>query len=350
MKLHPLLKDPCAVLVVRQPVPTAPAQHDFERIGAEALAAAQLEMDGENVVFKPNVTAGEHFANPESGIGTHPGFVGGMIGYVHQHGARRDGVYIVEDPRNSDDNQPRHWKGTGYVELAAATGAKLRTPNAYNCTLRTVPKPQAHATRRVSRLAVASNTVLINVPKLKTHNLGITTLCMKNLMGLDLVFDRHYCGQAWRDMPSHIRDDQRPRHEWMPRQIHEQWQEGLARRLADLAQVVQPHLNVVEGVVGRDGTGFNRGRNFALGLAVVGVNVVAVDAVTSFIMGFDPLKLIYLNVAASVGLGCNDVRDLRVYTAQDGDLDVCHDIDRLRLDPAFTVITGVKDEQLGAVM
>ncbi len=50
--------------------------------------------------------------------------------------------------------------------------------------------PLCHAERKVSRLALDPGTVLINVPKLKTHNLGITTLCMKNLMGVVNVWDQ----------------------------------------------------------------------------------------------------------------------------------------------------------------
>ena len=93
----------------------------------------------------------------------------------------------------------------------------------------------------------------------------------------------------------------------MDRALHERWQEGLARRLADLAKVVQPQINVVEGIVGRDGTGFNRGTNYPLGLVVAGINMVAVDSVASYLMGFDPQELIYLRVAAEAGLGCNDL-------------------------------------------
>ena len=134
-------------------------------------------------------------------------------------------------------------------------------------------------------------------PKLKTHNLAITTLCLKNLMGAVNVFDRHYCHQAWGEIPAAMRDDDRPRNEWMDETVHGRWQDGLARRLADTAQVIRPALNVVEGVVGRDGTGFNRGRNYPLGLVIAGVNMVAVDSVASYLMGFDPAQLIYLQVA-----------------------------------------------------
>ena len=94
----------------------------------------------------------------------------------------------------------------------------------------------------------------------------------------------------------------------------------------------------------------NHGENYALGLVVAGVNVVAVDAVASYLMGFDPTALVYLKVAASAGLGQNDVARLRVYTARDGELAPCRDVAGLRHDPPFTVITGVKDEDLGTVI
>jgi hypothetical protein len=84
------------------------------------------------------------------------------------------------------------------------------------------------------------------------------------------VFDRHYCSQAWREMPQEMRDEPRPRQEWLDRAGHELWQTGLARRLADTAKVIRSHLCIVKGIVGRDGTGFHQGRNYPLGLAIAG--------------------------------------------------------------------------------
>ena len=344
MKLHPLLDDPKAVLISKTPVSDPVVWEDYKRAAHQVMAAMQITLDDENAVFKPNVTSGERFANPDTGVTTHPAFLQGMIEYLRDHGTR--GAYILEDPRNSDDNEPRHWRGTGFLEVASATGAKLRTPKTYTCVKKTVPDPLIFPTLKVSRLTVAPNTVLFNVPKLKTHNLGITTLGMKNLMGVVNVFDRHFCGQAWRDMPAEIRDDPRPRREWLDRTLHEQWQEGLARRLVDTAKAVRPKLSVVEGVVGREGTGFQRGRNFALGLVVAGLNIVAVDSVASYLMGFDPLRLVYLRVAAQAGLGTNDVRQLRIYLVQDGEVVPCPDVTALRADPPFRVISNIKGGEL----
>ena len=140
----------------------------------------------------------------------------------------------------SDDRSPRHWLGTGYREIAAASGVRLRSPVSYYCTRKQVPRPFAHPTYNITRYAVDPGTLLINVPKLKTHNLAITTLCLKNLMGLVDVYERHFCAQAWREIPVPPGNRgvyARPKSEWMDADLHVAWQKGLARRLVDLAVV-----------------------------------------------------------------------------------------------------------------
>ena len=113
MKFHPDLMDPNAVLVLQSPRLERPAWEEFRLAGWRAMQALRIELDGERAVLKPNVTSGEHIADPDSGVTTHPGFVQGMVEYLQQHGARRSGITIAEDPRNSDDNTPRHWRATG---------------------------------------------------------------------------------------------------------------------------------------------------------------------------------------------------------------------------------------------
>ena len=343
MTLHPWLDDPAAVLVSRTPVPANPTAEDFERAARTALEAMELEIDDERVVVKPNVTSGEMFADPDSGITTHPRFVKGMLDYLLDHGAEADRTTIVEDPRDTDDDEPRHWRGTGYLEVVESTGVGLRFPTTASCVSRPVPDPLVFANLAVDREATDSETVLINVPKLKTHNLAITTLSMKNLMGIVYTPDRHYCRQAWLEIPEGERaaaetaDTASPDAPFDTR-LHERWQAGLARRLADTAKVSAPRLNVVEGVVGRDGTGFRNGANYALGFVVAGVNVVAVDTVASYLMGFDPASLVYLRVAADAGVGTNDMDALRVFEVDDGRLVRCDDPARLRGEP-FRVIS-----------
>lgn len=347
MKIHPLLSDPITVFIFQNPMPEVVQWDDYRRAATQALAAFELNLDGEKVVIKPNVTSGESFANPDTGIGTHPGFVHGMVDYLQSHGARPKRISVVEDPRDSNDNQPRHWRGTGYERLAQDTGMRLFCPKTYTCVKKPVPQPQVRSVLNVSRLAVAPGTVLLNVPKLKTHNLGITTLCMKNLMGLVNVFDRHYCAEAWEEMPAEIRQETRPRKEWFEPWMHDLWHAGLARRLIDTAQVLQPTLNIVEAVVGREGTGFQRGRNRILGLVIAGVNVVAVDSLASYLMGFDPAEIVTIRMAHTAGLGEMDVKRLKVFFAEPGSgWAACDDVSALRIQPRMHVIRNIKGEDL----
>jgi len=343
MKIDLRLQDPQAVFIYKRTVPADPSSADFEAAAQEALAAIRLELDHEPVVLKPNVTAGEFFKDPESGITTHPAFIAGMARYLRAHGAASDQIHVVEDPYNQNDEKPCTWRDTGYIEMAEAAGVHLGCPTRETTVRKTIPNPLAHTSRLVSSLAVAPGTVYINVPKLKTHNLSITTLCMKNQQGLVYVLERHYCSQALEEMNLEGIDTTRPRQEWMDEAMHEHSQEGLARRLADLAKIVTPQLNVIEGVVGRDGTGFNHGTNYPLGLVIVGINMVAVDAVGSYLMGFDPRKLIYLRVAAEAGLGVNDLAQIRVYTANEDGLTLCNDLERWQATPRFEVIRNIRE-------
>ena len=344
MRRHLLLEDPRTVVISRTEVSGPVVWDDYHRAARKIIAAMQIEVEGEDLVIKPNVTVGEEYADPDSGITTHPGFVHGLVDALRARGSRPGNVTILEDPRNTDDDEPRHWRGTGYPEVRDRTGAELRSPTADTCVTRRVPRPLCHDAIPVSQLAVAPNTVLLNVAKMKTHNLGITTLSLKNLMGLVHVLDRHFCGQALRELPEAQQHEGRPKRTWMDRPLHEKWQAGLARRLIDLAQVVKPALNVVEGVVAREGTGFNRGRNRTLGLCVAGINMVAVDSVTSYLMGFDPQALVYLRMAAEAGLGTHDLTRLRIYQVEDGILVPCRDLDAFRARPPLQVISDIKGE------
>jgi uncharacterized protein (DUF362 family) len=350
MQIHPLLRDPQAVFVqVIPPANDPPEWDDYRQAAFAALDSMHICLEDEKAALKPNVTSGERFANPDSGVTTHPGFLHGMIDYLRSdhHAnrlARRKGITIIEDPRDTDDNDPRHWRGTGYDWLSKDTGVPLHCPTTYTVKKVDIARPMVFSQLKVSRLAVAPGTALFNVPKLKTHNLGITTLGLKNLMGLVNVFDRHYCAQAWQELPEPGRSEKRPRQEWMDRSMHELWQAALSRRLVDTAQALPPALTIIEGIVGREGTGFQNGRNRALGMVVAGTNLVAVDAAASYLMGFDPLQIVYLSVAAQAGLGTHDVTRLRFYTTQDGDLRLCTDVQALRADPFMRVITWAKGE------
>lgn len=347
MRLHPLLRRPDVVVVSRTAVSARPTAAEYIGAGRAVLEAIGLEIAGERVVLKPNLTTAEQRADPDDGISTHPAFLRGLVDHLRSHGARRDRLYVLEDPLDEDHDRPRDWSRTGLPQALDGTGVKLRYPTARTVVRRRVPEALVHSERRVGRLAVDAGTVLINVPKLKTHGIAITTLCVKNLMGVDYVTDRHYCGQAIRAVLARMASPGgSDLAAWATLDDHERVQRELANRLVDLAKVVRPALNVVEGVVGRDGTGFQRGRSFPLGVCIAGTNAVTVDAFASWLMGFDPLKLIYLQVAAAAGLGEIDPRKIEAYTVEIGGLVRCRDAAGLRFQTPFDVITQSREQDV----
>ncbi len=158
MRLHPLLKKPEVVIVSRTAVSAEPTSAEYIAAGRAVLEAAGLEIAGERVVLKPNLTTAEQRANPDDGISTHPAFLRGLVDHLRTHGARRDRVYVLEDPLDEDHDRPRDWARTGVPQALDGTGAKLRFPTARTVVRRRVPDPLVHAERRVARLAVEDGT------------------------------------------------------------------------------------------------------------------------------------------------------------------------------------------------
>ena len=70
--------------------------------------------------------------------------------------------------------------------------------------------------------------------------------------------------------------------------------------------------------------------------------MVAVDSVASYLMGFEPQKLIYLKMAAEAGLGINAIDQLAIYITHDGDLVPCENLESLRAQPPLRVISGIR--------
>ncbi len=294
-----MLRDGDAVCVVRLPGDGDPGQGEFEEAGYRILKSIAPAVK-DRVLIKPNVGPQ---GGMDSGLITHPAFVGGVVDYLTEVGVRE--VMVGEGGWGKDRPMEAIWGRTGYVVMAENRDVKLVDLNVEVVEVQ-VSNPEFTDTLNVSRLVMDEDIFLIDVPKMKTHNLGVTTLCMKNLMGTVICPDRNFCGQS------------RKRSEELTGSQEAQYEVQFARILNDLSSVVKPDLCVVEGVVGRDGTGFHRGSNMPCRIAIAGANSAVVDAFTSYVMGFDPKAIPYLQEAARRGLGTNEIARIKVYEAVDG--------------------------------
>ena len=76
---------------------------------------------------------------------------------------------------------------------------------------------------------------------------------------------------------------------------------ALNRNLVTLTRAAGPHITVLDGFVAMHREGPRHGTPIRLGLAAAGTDPVAVDAVASAAMGFDPMRIGYLRLAHEAG-------------------------------------------------
>ena len=289
------------VLVYHRPKPWNPGRKDFEEVGYEVLEELRPEPK-EVVLIKPNVIPQ---GTEDSGMITHPWFVAGMAEYFREAGVRE--VLVGEGGWDCTSWRKRRaskldleeiWERSGYFEMANFMGIKLVDLQEEG-EIVGIPGGKFTKTLTISRWIRRDDVLFLDVPKMKTHNLAVTTLCSKNLMGTVLCPERHFCARA----------RARSLAEFGSMDMYETC---FAELLTDLVSVARPDLCVVEGVVGRDGTAFHRGENLTTWTVVAGRNPTTVDAYTSYLMGFEPRAIPYLREAAQRGLGTIDPNGTKV--------------------------------------
>ena len=135
--------------------------------------------------------------------------------------------------------------------------------------------PDGRVLKRVSTFELAMQAgVIISVPVMKTHDQTDVTLSLKNMKGLVTDADK--------------------------RRIH---QLGVFEGVCDLNALFKPAFALVDGTTAQEGLGPVYGLPVEMDLIIAGRDLVAVDAITSEIMGFDPQEIRLLRMAAERGLG-----------------------------------------------
>jgi uncharacterized protein (DUF362 family)/NAD-dependent dihydropyrimidine dehydrogenase PreA subunit len=129
---------------------------------------------------------------------------------------------------------------------------------------------------------------IINLPKLKTHSFTIYTGAVKNMFGvipygLRLKYHRQY-----------IKND------------------DFSQMLVDILSCTPPHLNIMDGIIAMEGEGPSAGNLRKVGVILASPDAVALDAVTTKIVGFNPLDIFTTCYAHNRGLGIGRIEDIEV--------------------------------------
>jgi uncharacterized protein (DUF362 family) len=225
-----------------------------------------LDVRGKRVVLKPNlVEFDEHTV-----INTNPKLVHAALEAFRAAGAAE--VRIAEGPG--------HRRIT--LDLADAGGYFATVPNFESLftdlnldeiTRVDLRRPQSKLGSLYLPNTVLGCDLLVSMPKLKTHHWAGATLSMKNLFGL---------------VPGGV-------YGWPKNVLH--WA-GIPECIADLHTLFPRAFAIVDGIVGMEGNGPIQGTPRQAGVVVAGASPVAVDATCCRIMGLDPERIRYLQLAA----------------------------------------------------
>ncbi len=130
---------------------------------------------------------------------------------------------------------------------------------------------------------------IVHLPTMKCHIYTTTTGAMKNAFGGLLATKRHYT------------------HTWIHR--------TLVDLLAIQKEIHSGIFAIMDGTTAGNGPGPRTMFPVIKDYMLASSDQVAIDAVAAKMMGFDPMKLEYINVAHQDGLGVGDPRDIEIVGA-----------------------------------
>lgn len=224
-----------------------------------------LNVRGKRIVLKPNLV--EYDAN--TAINTHPLVVHAVYEAFRKLGA--GDVRIAEGPG--------HRRGTldladaaGYFSTVAKFEDSFTDLNTDGVAKRVIADPVSKLDSLYLPHTVLDCDLLVSVAKMKTHHWAGATLSMKNLFGL---------------VPGAI-------YGWPKNVLH--WA-GIAETIVDLHHLFPRQFAIVDGIVGMEGNGPIQGTPKFAGVLVAGRDPAAVDATCCRVMGIDPARIQYLQLA-----------------------------------------------------
>jgi uncharacterized protein (DUF362 family) len=155
---------------------------------------------------------------------------------------------------------------------------------------------------RMSRLLLDRNSFVISAAKMKTHDLVVATLSLKNV-----IF-----GAPIKEPGFGFGKKGKPGAKSNKPIVHGSGIHGINYNLFALAQRLHPHLAVIDGYDGMEGYGPTRGTAVEHRVCVAGTDWLAADRVAVELMGIDFAKIGYLSYCAQAGLGEGELKKIDV--------------------------------------
>jgi uncharacterized protein (DUF362 family) len=237
---------------------------------ADGLLAAGLDsawLRGRRVLLKPNLVEPVRTAPHMT---THPAMVAAAVEVFRRWGAS---VVVGE--------APGHMRDTEFALVESGMDDALRAAGAPFADLNYEESRWLENRGRFSPLAgihfprsVLEADLVVSMPKMKTHHWAGITASMKNLYGT---------------LPGIV-------YGWPKNVLHHA---GIPQTAVDInATLPARKLAIVDAIECMEGDGPIMGTPKTMGLVLIGTNLPAVDATAARLMGVDPYRIKYLELAA----------------------------------------------------
>ncbi len=211
---------------------------------------------GQKVLIKPNLLSGK---SPEQAVTTHPEIVRAVIKLAQEAGGE---VSVGDSPGIGTPETVA--RKAGILDVIQETGCKF-APFANAVEIN--PKGGTFHQFEVAEEIVSAD-VIINLPKLKSHQMMGLTCGIKNMFGAIVGLRKP--------------------------QLH--LQAGVdkaffALMLIELCEAIKPNLTIVDAVVGMDGEGPGSGDPIDIGVIMAGSHPQAIDTVATELVGMQPRQV-----------------------------------------------------------
>ena len=277
------------------------------------LIESQIRL-GDRIVIKPNMVS---TTKPLSA--THAEALEEVLQFVCERTDRE--IVVAEGCAMAD--AMKGFEIYGLAEVAKHYGARLVDLNRDQYVeVEVVDRDLSPITLRYAR-TVAESDCRISLAPMKTHDVVVATLSLKNLVMGSLI--RESSGRLERLMyrlshwvrPS---DALYPRHfGWVVRHVlrsdkltMHQTYASMNYNLFLIAKEFPVHLAILDGFTAMEGRGPTEGTPVDLRVAVASTDFIAADSVGARIMGFDPEEIGYLHHAIAGGLGEGSLDRIRI--------------------------------------
>jgi len=329
--VHPFIEaHPKAIFIKRTKVPEKMDEQSKLREGVSFAREVFVPTEGPDgipishtVILKPNFTSVRnqrpHVEN--WGTGTDPQFYEGIIMGLKELGIRK--MHFLEA------NNFHSWNYRGLSDINDRHGVEMNEPErrvrnfkeSFEMTWTKVPDPVIY--KRIPHFAPVNepDTWLLNIAKWKSHGMCMT-LSAKNVQGLVVKPFVRFC-PGWQMvtgvpdwMKEFIPSEVEPKvngyfanHKKLgysrydsPASLAPINQEIWAHKTCDNTQVLNPGLNIIEGIYGRDGDGFGVGHDYLTNLVMFGKDRFKLDIVGMYLGGHEPGNVNLFRIAKERGM------------------------------------------------